>query len=207
MISTDEMSGVQAKERKYPNLPLQPGKVERREYEYRRHGTICFITNFEVATGKVGHISSGPTRNEQDFCRHIQATIETDPSVEKWHFVVDNLNTHLSESLVKLVASESDIDETSLGIKGKSGILESKKTREAFLSNSDHRIVFYYTPKHASWMNQIEIWFSIVARKVLRRGNFKSVEDLVAKVMAFVDYYNATAAPFNWTSKGKALSV
>ncbi len=150
----------------------------------------------------------GPTRTEEDYVNHIKRTVEAEPLVIKWHFVVDNLNIHQSESLVRYVASESDIDEAQLGIKGKSGILESMKSRAKFLSNPDHRLVFHYTPKHASWMNQVEIWFSILVRKVIRRGNFKSIEDLIAKVLAFIDYYNRTMAkPFKWTYKGKALAA
>ena len=130
------------------------------------------------------------------------------PETKKWHFVVDNLNIHQSESLVRFVAAESDLDDAELGVKGKSGILQSMKSRAEFLSSLDHRIVFYYTPKHASWMNQIEIWFSILVRKLLKRGNFSSIEDLKAKVLAFVAYYNQTMAkPFKWTYKGKALAM
>ena len=208
MVSNDELTGVQALERKHPGLPLQPGKVERREHEYIRHGTLSFIVNFEVATGQVGTVSAGPTRTEADYVNHIRRTVAAEPEVTKWHIIVDNLNTHQSESLVRYVAAESDIPETELGVKEKSGILKSMASRAEFLSNPDHRIVFHYTPKHASWMNQIEIWFSILVRKLLKRGNFTSVEQLKAKVLAFIEYYNLTMAkPFKWTYKGKALSA
>lgn len=208
MISNDELTGVQALERKHPGLPLRPGKVERREYEYIRHGTLSFIVNFEVATGTIGTVSCGPTRTEEDYLNHIKRTVEAEPTVTKWHFVVDNLNIHQSESLVRYVAAESDVATTQLGVKGKSGILESMASRAEFLTQLEHRLVFHYTPKHASWMNQIEIWFSILVRKLLKRGNFTSLDDLKAKVLAFIEYYQRTMArPFKWTYKGKALAA
>jgi transposase len=151
--------------------------------------------------------SDGSSRNEADFVQHIQCTYENSPQDFKWHFVVDNLNTHQSESLVRYVADESDLA-IDLGLKGQSGILHSRETRAAFLAEPSHRVVFHYTPKHASWMNQVEIWFSILVRKLLKRGNFTSLEDLKGKVLAFIDDFHCTMArPFKWTYQSKALTA
>jgi putative transposase len=205
-ISLDEMTGIQALERKYPDKPLEPGKIQRREFEYIRHGTQTLIASFNVATGAIIQASVGDTRTEVDYLTHVQQTIATNPNATKWHLVMDCLNTHQSESLVRYVAQVEGL-EIDLGIKGKCGILKSMQTRTDFLTDKTHRIIFYFTPKHCSWLNQIEIWFGILMRKLLRRGNFISQADLKSRILAFVDYFNRTMAkPFKWTYKGKALA-
>ncbi len=196
---------MQALERKHPGLPLAPGKVERREFEYVRHGTVTFILNRDVVTGQVLAPSYGPTRTAEDFVAHIRQTVASDPAATRWHFVLDNLNVHQSAALVRYVAAASGVTD-GLGVKGQAGILADQPRRAAFLRDPTHTIVFHYTPKHASWLNQIELWLSILTRKLLRRGSFLSVADLTTKVLAFIAYYNRTMAkPFNWTYQGKAL--
>jgi hypothetical protein len=207
IVSTDELTGVQALERKHPGLPLAPGKIERREFEYIRHGTRSVIVSRDVVTGKILAPTCGPTRTEADFLAHLQAVVTSQPETTRLHVVCDQLNTHQSESLVRWVAALSGVEED-LGIKGESGILASMVSRAAYLGDPNHKIVFHYTPKHSSWLNQIEIWLSILVRKLLKRGSFTSVEDLQTKVLAFIDYYNQTMAkPFKWTYQGKPLTV
>jgi putative transposase len=205
IVSCDEMTGIQALERIAPTQPMQPGQVERHEFEYERHGTLSLIANFDVVTGQVLGPSLGPTRTEADFAAHIARTIDTDPEAV-WLFVVDQLNTHQSESLVRLVAERCGITDD-LGAKGTAGVLQSMATRAAFLSDATHRIQFVYTPKHTSWLNQIEIWFSILVRRALKRGNFPSLEALRERILAFIAYYNKTAKPFQWTYKGRPLMI
>ncbi len=207
LVSTDEKTGIQALERKHPTKPTRPGRIERREFEYIRHGTLALIANFEVATGRVIAPSLGPRRTESDFANHIAQTIETDPEAA-WIFIVDRLNTHMSESLVRLVAYCLGMAQDELGEKGKSGVLESMQTRARFLSEGSHRIRFVYTPKHCSWLNQVEIWFSILVRRLLKRASFTSTEELHARILAFIAYFNQTMAkPFRWTYTGRPLAV
>lgn len=203
-ISVDEKTGMQALERNATDLAMRAGDVRKQEYEYTRHGTQCLTANWDVVEGKIISPTLSETRNEADFQAHIQQTVESQPDVKKWCFVLDNLNTHQSETLVRYVAKMIGIPDGDLGEKGKSGILKNMETRAGFLKNDSHPVYFVYTPKHCSWLNQIEIWFGILARKLLRRGSFSSTENLKEKVLAFIEYFNCVLAkPFKWTYDGK----
>lgn len=206
LISLDEKTGIQALERIHPTRPMRPGQIELREFEYERHGTQVLIANFEVAIGQVIVPSVTDRRTEMDFALHVARTVATDPDAE-WIFITDQLNTHLSETLVRVVAAECDLDQD-LGVKEKEGILESMATRMAFLSEASHRIRFVYTPKHCSWLNQIEIWFSILVRRLLKRASFTSTTQLRERILNFIDFFNKTMAkPFKWTYAGRPLKA
>jgi DDE superfamily endonuclease len=203
VVSTDEKTGIQALQRLYPDIPAGPGRVRAQEYEYVRHGTLCLTANLEVWSGWVIAPTLGPTRTEADFVAHVAQTVATDPEAG-WVFVVDNLNTHQSEGLVRYVAQACGV-EGGLGQKGKGGVLKSQGSRAAFLSAAGHRIRFVYTPKHCSWLNQVEIWFSILVRKLLRRSGFSSVGDLGRRILEFIDYFNHTMAkPIKWLYSPRA---
>jgi putative transposase len=188
---------------------MRRGQEERIEFEYTRHGTLCLIGSFDVVTGRSVSPSIGPTRTEFDFLEHIKRTVDTHPNA-KWRIVVDQLNTHWSASLVEWVVLREDLSLSAeeLGVKGKSGILRNRETRMTFLSDPLRKIRFVYTPKHASWLNQIELWFSVVVRRVLHRGEFTSVELLKQRLLDFVDYFNRTMdIPYKWTYSGRPLAI
>ena len=204
-VSVDEMTGIQAIERASETLPMRQGYFERPEYEYIRHGTQCLLAGFDVATGKVFALCQAH-RKEVDFVAFIKALEEHHYGYKQLRIIADNLNTHQSETLVRHVARRSGF-EGDLGIKGESGILKNQVSRAEFLGRPCHKIVFNYTPKHASWMNQIEVWFGILVKKVIKRGNFSSLENLKFKLLNFIDYHNEHAAkPYNWKYSGEVLN-
>ena len=206
LVSVDEKTSMQANERIALDKPMVPGSDVKIEFEYKRHGTQCLTPTFDVQNGKIISHKIGETRTEIEFVEHIMDTVSIAPN-SNWIFVMDQLNTHKSEGLVRYFAEVNGFI-GDLGIKGEKGILKNQETRAEFLTKLDQKIRIQYTPKHCSWMNQIEIWFGIFHRKALRRRSFNSIIDLVEKTNQFIEYYNRTMAkPFSWTYKGKALSI
>ncbi len=205
-ISFDEKTGIQARQPATPDKPIKPGKTVRRDYEYIRHGTQTLLAGMNVVTGEIIPLVS-ETRTEQDFAKWLNKLLESDPNASGWHIIADNLNTHMSEAAVKIVASIENTPAEELGEKGKSGILKNMQSRSDYLSDPTHKIVFHYTPKHASWLNQIEIWFSILVKRYLKRNSFTSKKNLKSGLYEFVDFFNKTMAkPFKWTY-GKPLRI
>jgi transposase len=204
-ICLDEMTGIQALQRIAPDLPVAPGLAAKLEYEYKRHGTIGLFGNLHVATGKLWCPMLRETRTEEDTLENLDNIIQQDPTA-RFRLVMDNLNTHVSESFVRYIAYSIGYDED-LGKKGVRGILKSVASRCEFLTDPTHRIQLIFTPRHCSWLNQIEIWFGTLGRKVTRRMSFDSVESLSKMILRFIDYYNANLAhPYNWTYTGRVLA-
>ena len=198
---SDEKTGIQAISHLNTEAPKK-GRLKRVDPEYKRNGTTCLIAGLEVKTGKITNYTQGDTRNEEDYLRHIQEIVSKHPDDE--HIIVcDQLNTHKSASLVEWVADQIKYD-GDLGHKGKEGILHSMKSRMEFLEDKTRKIRFQFTPKHCSWMNQIENWFGFLQRRVIKNGNFDSVYMLESKIDRFIEYYNDfLTSPTNWKFTGK----
>jgi len=202
-VCVDEMTSLQANERRAKTKPARPGQIAKEEFQYTRHGTVCLTGNWDVVLGQMFATTISQTRDNKDFAEHIRQTVATYPDAG-WVFVVDNLNTHCGEPLVRQVARLLNTDESILGKRKKQGVLKTMASRRAFLSDRSHRIRFVYLPKHSSWLNQIEIIFGVINRRVMRGGSFTSREDLAAKLRRFIAYFNETIAkPMTWTYTGR----
>jgi transposase len=203
-VCVDEATGLQANEKRAASLPAKPDQPAKEETQYTRHGAVCLTAAWDVVLGAVVQHQVQETRTNEDFAWFIEQTTSSDPD-GKWIFVLDNLNTHSGEALVRLIARLEGIDETTLGDKKKRrGILGSIQSRQAFLNDPERRIRFVYTPKHSSWLNQVEVIFGIVKRRGLAGASFKSTAELIARIDHFIAYYNTTfAQPMNWTYTGR----
>lgn len=203
-ICVDEMTSLQANELRAATKRSRPGQIGKKECQYTRHGTLSLTGSWHVVEGQMIRTTIDETRNNHDFAKHIGQTIETDPQAN-WIVVLDNLNTHSGEPVVRWVAEQLGIPQESLGDKKKRrGILGSMASRRDFLTDRSHRIRFVFIPKHSSWLNQIEVVFGIIGRRVMRHGSFTSQQDLREKLAAFVQYFNRTfAKPFDWTYPGR----
>ncbi len=205
LLSIDEKTGIQALEHFEQIAPLSKGKQTRREFEYTRHGTTTLIAALNVGTGQLQNYLLSPTRTEADYYHFIaqtaQQVLDKEPKT-RIIFLADQLNTHLSESLVVWAAKVNNID-IDLGIKGKKGVLKSMKTRMAFLENRKHQIRFTFTPKHCSWLNPIENWFAKLQKHVITNGNFLSIQDLNEKIEKYIVFFNKTLVKsLKWKFKG-----
>ncbi len=199
----DEMTSLQANEKRAPGKRPAPGKDGKEECQYTRHGTVCLTGNWDVVAGQFIMPTIEETRNNKDFSRHIEHLIKSDLA-DGWILVVDNLNTHCGEPLVRMVAKFLGIPAKELGKVKKHGALKSMASRRAFLSDPSHKVRFVFLPKHSSWLNQIEAVFGMINRRVMRGGSFTSKADLIGKLKQFIKYFCETIAkPMNWTFTGR----
>ena len=194
-MRTDELTGVQARERKPPGRPLAPGQLERREVEDVRHGTRSFLLSRALGTARGLAPHGGPPRTEAACLAHRQAVVATAPTAPRWHVVVDTLDPHRSASRVRWVAELSGLGDLALGGTRSAGSLASRPTRAACLADPTPRLVFHSTPTPSPWLTQLARWLAFLSRKLLHPGSVASVEDLSARVLAFIDHDKRTARP------------
>lgn len=198
VLCCDEKTGMQILQRAAPTQRVEPGKPEKREFEYQRLGTRTLLASFVVPTGEVVW-DLGQTRTNLDFRAHVWRVAKHFPAMKKFDWVVDNLNTHCSLDLCELMAYLN-------GVAFQPTALPTQVERRAFLSDPEHRHVFHYVPRHGSWLNQVELWFSVLSRQFLRRGDFASVQDFSVRLTQYLDEYNLDRAhPYRWTYTGEPL--
>ena len=198
VICCDEKTGMQALGRPHPTQPAQPGKPARREQDYIRYGTRALIASLVVPTGEI-IADLRPTRTSADFVAHLGHVAGRFPEVKGFDWVLDNLNTHWSLDVCRIMAQLCDVPFVP-------AFLQTGQQRRTFLTDPTHKHVFHFTPTHGSWLNQVELWFSVFARRFLKRGDFSSMADFEARLLAFVDDYDRRHAhPYCWTYTGTPL--
>ncbi len=196
VICVDQKTGIQALERLFPDKLVRNGCIKKREFEYKRHGTQNLIAGFVVATGHVFGKCYDRNRNDE-FCDFLTYAYSIHEKFNEIHIIADNYGTHTHINTCLCVAKLC-------GIYVAVEELKTKNERIKFLESKDKKIIFHFLPTHASWLNQIEIWFSILQKKVIRCGNFSGVVDLVKKIVNYMDLdWNKDSQPFKWTYKGK----
>jgi hypothetical protein len=198
VMCSDEKTGMQILQRKYPSQPMVPGKPEKREHEYIRHGVRALLASFVVPTGHVVW-NLGKTRTSADFAAHLANVVHQLPDMQRYDWVVDNLNTHWSLEVCRLVAQWCNVPLVAKA-------LHRGEQRRAFLRDPNHKHVFHFTPKHGSWLNQVELWFSVLARRFLKRGDYCSAQDFETRLYDYLEVYNTHHAhPYRWTYTGQPL--
>jgi hypothetical protein len=199
ILSSDEKTSMQALGRPHPTIEAQPGKPAKVEADYIRYGTRCLLSTFCVPTGKVVY-DLLPTRKAVDWAAHLRHAAEQFSGMKRYDWIVDNLNTHWSLAVCLLVAELCDlqIDKRQL---------RTGKQRRAFLTDESHKHVMHFTPIHGSWLNQVELFFSVLARRFLRRGVFASMAEFEERLKAWLEKYNSEDAhPYKWTYTGQPLA-
>lgn len=198
VVSTDEKTGIFIRRRKHPTRPIQPGQPRRREHEYLRLGMRQLSASFCVPTGQVAYDLS-LTHNGTDFVTHLDHAVAELPPAERYHWVLDNNRTHSTPAVCAWVAKQS-------GLQRQEGQLKTAKARRQWLSEPEHKHVFHFTPVHGSWLNQVEMFFSVLTRRLLKRDDFASVEAFVQRLGEWMGYYNREKAhPYRWTYTGRPL--
>lgn len=174
VLSMDEKTGIQALSRRYETRGCQPGRPIRQEYEYKRHGTTTLMACMNVATGAIHH-QLGPTRTADDTVAFMETIAAAYPT-GLVYVVWDNLNTHRDGPGKRLIE---------------------------FNARHGGRFHFIVTPIHASWMNQVECWFSVLERRILRGASWDSIDNVNASIERFILRWNIKEKhPFRWSFRG-----
>jgi transposase len=169
VISADEKAGLQVLERRHPTVPPQPGQAGLVEFEYKRHGTVAYLAALDVFRAKVfGQV--GDTTGIRPFGQLVEEVMQQEPyaSAQRVFWILDNGPAH------------------------------HPHTSPTRLQAAYPHLIAVHLPTHASWLNQIEIYFSILQRKALTPMDMANREIVKERILGFQDHFNQSAKPFNW---------